>query len=178
MMKEHGFDPEIMPADVDESIPEGMGPRAAVMFLAMKKAHYVRERTDLSDSVIVAADTIVYDQVSGKIMGKPSDREEGFRMLSPLRGRYHIVMTGVAISDTESSYTKLFYEETKVHFKKYSDDELWEYLDTDEPYDKAGAYAVQGAFSKYTDHLEGDRNNVIGFPWDRFADELDTFLKR
>lgn len=65
-----------------------------------------------------------------------------------------------------------FAEITKVFVKDFSDEELNAYLDTDEPYDKAGAYAIQGIFSKHIDHIEGDYDNVVGFPWERIEKEL------
>ena len=70
----------------------------------------------------------------------------------------------------------MFYEITRVFFKDYSDEELLAYLDTDEAYDKAGGYAIQGWFSRYVDHIEGDYDNVVGFPWKRIEKELAHFI--
>jgi len=71
--------------------------------------------------------------------------------------------------------TRVFYEVTSVHFTDYSDEELLAYLDTDEAYDKAGGYAIQGYFARYVDHIEGDYDNVVGFPWKRIEEELARF---
>ena len=125
--------------------------------------------------VILAADTVVCYQ--GEIMGKPADKADGFRMLSALRGNVHDVVTGVALVEAGMPHAKVFYEITKVYFRDYSDEELLAYLDTDEAYDKAGGYAIQGYFSRYVDHIEGDYDNVVGFPWNRIQRELTTFLR-
>ena len=105
-------------------------------------------------------------------MGKPADRKDAYRMLDKLRNDYHYVVTGVAMLACGRQLTRVFAEVTKVYFTDYSDRELNLYLDTDEAYDKAGAYAIQGYFSRYTDHIEGSYENVIGFPWERIEKEI------
>ena len=122
--------------------------------------------------IIIAADTIVYKD---EIMGKPSGKEDGFAMLSKLRGTYHYVVTGVAIIDASKPTGRVFSQVTKVYFKDYTDEELWNYLDTDEAYDKAGGYAIQGHFAKYVEKIEGSYENVVGFPWSEIETELDKF---
>lgn len=176
MMRTRGIEPLVMPADIEENIPQVHGMCETVMFLALKKAQDVAERlSSLPDrpeegSVIIAADTIVYKD--GEIMGKPADRDDAFRMLDKLRNDFHYVVTGVALLSYGRRLTRVFAEVTKVYFKDYSDSELEAYLDTDEAYDKAGAYAIQGYFARYTDHIEGSYENVIGFPWERIEKEI------
>ena len=80
--------------------------------------------------------------------------------------------TGVALVEAHKQNARVFAEVTKVYFKDYSDEELHSYLQTDEAYDKAGAYAIQGYFSKYIEKFEGDYDNVVGFPWTRIEDEI------
>lgn len=190
MMRQNGIEPVIVPADVDESIPEGLSMEEAVMFLALKKALFVEEKCfgsyvkntitgstiindiPLENSLIIAADTVVFNKT---IIGKPKDREDAFQILLDLKGKSHYVATGVAIVKAGMPARKVFCEVTKVFVKDFSLAELNAYLDTDEPYDKAGAYAIQGIFSKHIDHIEGDLNNVIGFPWDRIQKELLSF---
>ena len=193
MMKSNGYDPLIMPSDIEENIPLHSGMTETAMFLALKKAQDVEIRylASLSSSdndtalqnphstadgrppVIIAADTIVF--YNGEIMGKPLDKEDGFRMLSALRNDVHYVVTGVALVEAGAQNSRVFYEITRVYFKDYSDDELLAYLDTPEAYDKAGGYAIQGYFSRYIDHFEGDYDNVVGFPWTRILKELEKF---
>ena len=105
-------------------------------------------------------------------MGKPADRDDAYRMLDKLRKDFHNVVTGVALLSYGRQLTRVFAEVTKVYFKDYPDSELEAYLDTDEAYDKAGAYAIQGYFAKHIDHIEGSYENVIGFPWERIEKEI------
>ena len=176
IMRAHGIEPLVMPADIEENIPKVHGMCETVMFLALKKAQDVAGRlSSLADcteegSIIVAADTIVYKD--GEIMGKPADRDDAYRMLDKLRKDFHNVVTGVALLSYGRQLTRVFAEVTKVYFKDYPDSELEAYLDTDEAYDKAGAYAIQGYFAKHIDHIEGSYENVIGFPWDRIEKEI------
>ncbi len=176
IMRAHGIEPLVMPADIEENIPKVHGMCETVMFLALKKAQDVAGRlSSLADcteegSIIVAADTIVYKD--GEIMGKPADRADALRMLDKLRNDFHYVVTGVALLSYGRQLTRVFAEITKVYFEDYQDSELEAYLDTDEAYDKAGAYAIQGYFAKHIDHIEGSYDNVIGFPWDRIEKEI------
>lgn len=172
MMKKHGIFPIVHPAEIDENIPPEHGMCQTVMFLALKKAKAVEAEYLASDGkapIIIAADTIVYKD---EIMGKPEDREDAFRMISSLRNDVHFVVTGCALVEAGMQNARVFAEITKVFVKDFSDEELNAYLDTDEPYDKAGAYAIQGIFSKHIDHIEGDYDNVVGFPWERIEKEL------
>lgn len=171
MMKKHGFDPQIIPAHIDETLPEGIGMTDAVMFLALKKALNVAESTAAGD-IVIAADTVVYKD---EILGKPEDREDAFQMLTKIKNTSHCVATGVAIVEAGESHSKVFYDVTKVFCKDYTDEELNAYLDTDEPYDKAGAYAIQGIFSKHIDRYEGSFDTVVGFPWEKIEEELKAF---
>lgn len=178
MMKEKGFEPVIFPANVDETLPFDMDMESAVMYLALKKALWVEANAPASifgysgtsnEALIIAADTVVY---SDRIIGKPETPEEAFRILSALRGTCHCVATGVCFIKRGTPVRKVFCDVTKVFFKDYSDEDLWSYVRTDEPYDKAGGYAIQGTFAKYIDHIEGDYDNVVGFPWHRIEAEL------
>lgn len=170
MMKAHGFDPIVHPAKVNEELPAGIDMGDAVMFLALKKALAVKEEVAGTDAdIVIAADTVVFKD---EILGKPEDRDDAARMLKKIRDTVHFVATGVAIADIKAAKTKVFYNTTKVFCSDFSDADLESYLDTDEPYDKAGAYAIQGLFGKYIDHIEGSYDNVVGFPWELIEKEL------
>ena len=187
MFKAHGFEPTIIKPNCDENLPEGIGMEDAVMLLSLRKALEV-ERLVLSGNVpdtasralpgagsmIVAADTIVYHN---GIIGKPTDRTDAERILTELAGDVHYVVTGVTLLQAGKPRRRTFAEISEVHFKSYTAAELQGYLDTDEPYDKAGAYAIQGTFKKYIDRVTGDYNNIVGFPWDRYLKELANFSK-
>ncbi len=175
MLKKNGIEPVIMPADVKETLPYKMSMGQAVMFLALKKALYVeklllREPLDKeAPAVIIAADTIVYKD---GMIGKPENVEDAVSILTRLKNTYHFVATGVALVRPGAQKRSLFYDQTQVFFRDYSDEEIKEYLETDEPWDKAGAYAIQGTWGKYVTRVIGDQDNVIGFPWLRIKTEL------
>ena len=168
MLKEYGINPIVIPPDVDEYIPPGTQPHVAVMFLALKKALYVEsivaQEGCAGGDAIIAADTIVL--CDDCIIGKPCGPEEAFSILKKLRGRKHTVITGVAMILPAAMRRTAFYEKSDVFFKSYPDSAIEQYVSTPEPYDKAGGYAVQGAWGKYVDRIEGDLSNVIGLPLD------------
>ena len=123
MMKDHGFDPVIIPADIEEHLPSGIGMRDAVMFLALKKALAV-EHTVLpthKGSVIIAADTVVYKD---EILGKPKDRQDAFSMLTKIKNTGHYVATGVAIIEAGKPHRHVFCDVTEVFCKNYTNEDL------------------------------------------------------
>lgn len=157
ILKNAGFDFVIRTADADETIAEGTNPEDAVVMLAARKAMAV-ERNE--DEVVLGADTIVV--LDDKILGKPKDREDAFNMLRSLSGRVHSVFTGVCAISDKGSIT--FAEETKVEFYPLTDEEINSYIDSNDCYDKAGAYGIQGLASKFIRGIKGDYFNVVGLP--------------
>lgn len=149
----------------------------------MRKAKKCRSLLKSKEALIIAADTIVVckDLTHFKkfgILGKPKSKEEARFMIENLQEKSHKVITGCAVirydflGDKEIS----FYEETEVHCKPMNGKEIEEYILTDEPYDKAGGYGIQGIFGNYIDHIEGDYNNVVGLPIDRLIEEINGIL--
>ena len=177
MIKNRGFDPAVMPASIDETLPMSMSPEASVMYLAFKKASSISDQLSSNDTakgadaLIIAADTIV--SYAGRVIGKPKNSEDAFETLSALRNNRHDVITGVCLLGSPRNEKLCLYEKTAVFFKDYSDQELRAYVNTAEPYDKAGGYAIQQTFKKYIHHIEGDLDNVVGLPWYR----IESFLK-
>lgn len=168
MLKNHGFEIVVRPSKIEEVVDHSLEMGEIVKSLAYQKAEAVfndlksNEPELLKDyDLLIAADTIVYKD---EIMGKPQSKDHGMSMLSKLKNTSHYVATGVAILDIKNNKWDIFYDTTEVFFTDYSDDEISAYLDTDEAYDKAGAYAIQGTFAKYIDHYTGSYNNVVGFP--------------
>lgn len=176
MLRNEDIEPLIISPDVDETIDIEMDMEDAVMYLAMKKALFVESSIEPQSirepSIIIGADTVVF---SDRIIGKPENKEEAFRILSKLNGKSHFVATGVALIEPFSHRRRVFCEITKVFFKTYDEKDILDYVNTDEPYDKAGGYAIQGAWGKHIDHIEGDFENVIGFPLTRIKEELKDF---
>jgi septum formation protein len=175
MMRNNGIEPVIMPSSADERLPFAMSMEQAVMFLALKKALnveklWLKETSDSRiPSVVIAADTIVY---KNGIIGKPADEADALNTLRLLRNTRHFVATGVALVAPASSKRSVICDVTEVFFSDYSDRDIHEYLNTDEPWDKAGSYAIQGIWGKYVDHITGNYDNVIGFPWEKIKSEL------
>lgn len=172
MMKANGYDPIIMPAEIDETLPEGISAKDAVLFLALKKALWAEQKAS-PGSIIIAADTVVYKD---GILGKPKNRADAFQMLTKIKNTGHQVATGVAMLIAGEPIRFAFCDVTDVFCKDFSDEELNAYLDTDEPYDKAGAYAIQGIFQKYIDHFDGSFHTVVGFPWELIEPRLKALL--
>ncbi|MBQ3281895.1 MAG: septum formation protein Maf [Eubacterium sp.] len=176
IFESHGISPVIMPMDVDETLPDGIAPDDAVMFLSLKKGLACEAAADSEHALIVSADTIVYAYDiyadSWRIMGKPQDDGDAWRMLSSIRGASHKVMTGVSVICPSRAIKRTFCDITDVYVKDISDGDLHKYIESGEPKGKAGGYAIQLGFGSYIDHIEGDYENVVGFPYDHFISEL------
>ncbi len=157
LLKSIGIPFEICPADVDEHID--LPADRAVFALSSRKAEAVRKIHP--GRWILAADTLV--SVSGRILGKPADREEACKMLRSLSGNTHQVYTGVTVISPEG---KVFTEvdASDVTFDRIPESEIQAYVDSGEPMDKAGAYAIQGGAAKWISRLEGSPSGVIGLP--------------
>ena len=114
------------------------------------------------DFVVISADTIV--AIDKKILGKPKDKSDARKMLKTLSGRKHRVYTAVCVYNSLKDSYESFVEDTSVEVASLSSEEIEDYLEKKEPYDKAGAYAIQGYFSRYIVGIEGDYYNVMGLP--------------
>lgn len=177
IFENNGYTVRVMPADVEETLPEKIKPSDGVMLLALRKALHTEEKLieegAAGDNVlVVAADTVVYKD---RIMGKPGDEDEAFDMLSRLRNSSSLVITGVALKAAGKPYGRVFYDVSEVFFRDYSDEVIREYIATGEPMDKAGAYAIQGGFGKHIREYKGSYSNIVGFPWEKFQEELKKF---
>jgi septum formation protein len=174
ILRAHGVEPKVIVPQVDENIPVFVSLEQAqelVQELALAKARAVHSICAISDSnyIIVAADTVVYKD---RILGKPQDAKEATAMLQALRATSHEVLTGVALIDATTSREISICDRTTVFFKHYSDEQIAEYLRIEPPYDKAGSYGIQGIWGAQVDHLQGDRENVIGLPWHCIAQQI------
>ena len=157
-MEQVGLTPEVLPADIDEAPTPGEDPVQYVRRLAHDKARSVALHRP--EAVVLAADTTV--DLDGRILAKPVDRDDARRMLSALSARTHRVHTGVAVH-CDGSYHDLVVT-TLVTFVPVAAAMLDWYLDTGEPFDKAGAYALQGAGGVLVDRVQGSVSNVVGLP--------------
>lgn len=160
-----GLEFETVTSEADESYDEGTAPADVVMMLSARKAAAVKaqlesEGRDLSDTVIIAADTVV--SACGEILGKPADTADAERMLHMLEGSTHSVLSGITVIFNGSSASAA--EETFVKFAPMTEKEIKWYAGSGEPDDKAGAYAIQGYASMWVEGIDGCYFNVVGLP--------------
>ena len=157
-----GWPFEVLPADVDEAREPGEDAVAYVTRLAKEKALVAAGRVDAGRLVLAADTTVVSD---GEILEKPHDAEDARRMLSLLSGKWHEVLTGVALLRVGAeNQCVVDHEATRVLFAEMSDAEIAWYVASGEPMGKAGAYAVQGRASLFIDEIQGDYFNIVGLP--------------
>lgn len=155
-----GWPFEMRPADIDESLRPAERAPDYVRRLALTKAETVAAMRLFG--VVLGADTVVV--ADGEILGKPRDDGEARRMLRGLSGKWHEVLTGVALARAEDGERRVAHERTRVRFAEMSEREIAQYVATGEPLDKAGAYAVQGGAALFVEAIEGDYWNVVGLP--------------
>jgi septum formation protein len=160
ILKTVGWPFEALPVDIDETRREGEKAIDYVQRLAREKAHAAAAR--LAGSIIIAADTTV--TTDDHILEKPANAADAARMLRLLNNRWHKVMTGIALVNRETSRTIVAHEETEVKFAAMSEEEIDWYVNTGEPMDKAGAYAIQGLGARFIEEIKGDYFNVVGLP--------------
>ncbi len=149
----------VLVADADESC-DIQDPFAFAKELAKRKGQAAYALTNKKDSIILSADTIVV--CDGEILGKPKDRDDAIRMIRRLSGKTHSVITGVGV--TVFGETQTSYSETFVHVDDIPQSEIERYVDSGDPMDKAGAYGIQGAFSRWISGIEGCYFGVVGLP--------------
>ena len=161
---------EVCVSDVDESALTAPDPAALAQVLADAKCAAAAALRP--GDVVVGCDTVV--DVDGQVLGKPRDREDARRMLDSLSGRTHRVHTGVCIQAPGEQ--RHFCVTTEVEFWPLDAAERDAYLDSGEPYDKAGAYAIQGGAAAFVSGYDGSYNNVIGLPTERLAERLNRIM--
>lgn len=160
----------IRATDIDETMDHQKPPYYEVARVSRLKALAV-ERSP--EDVVIAADTIVVcDQ---QVLGKPADEADAFRMLRLLSGRDHQVMTGLTVLRGERCISCT--EVTDIHFRELTDEEIWDYIRTGEPMDKAGSYGIQGGAALFAEKMNGDYYNVVGLPVCRLGQILNRLLE-
>lgn len=175
LLKQVGISFRVVPSTVEEKITKEK-PNEVVEELSYQKAVDVCRRLvaeGKEDFVVIGADTVV--SAWGKILGKPVDKTDAARMLKDLQGGSHQVYTGVTLAwkykDMSPMYA-VFSECTDVTMYAMSDEEIQKYVDSGEPMDKAGAYAIQGLCAAHIQGICGDYNNVVGLPVGRLCQEM------
>jgi septum formation protein len=175
LLREIGIPFQVHAAHINEDQIANEQPSEYALRLAREKAQAVAAR--YPQSYVLGADTIVV--VDGEILGKPKDHSDAARMLRKLSGRSHEVTTAVSLIAPDAvapgTRTETRACTTKVYFRKLTEDEIQQYVAGGEPMDKAGAYAIQGGASRWTDRIEGEWSNVVGLPLSLVTDLLRTY---
>lgn len=160
LLKQVGFDFEVVPSRVIENFVQTESPQEHVVRLAEAKAREVA--SEYPNRWVVAADTIVY--INGSILGKPKDQEEAIGMLRRLSGQEHWVLTGFSVCHLRKGKSDREAVQTTVRMKGLTPEEIKWYVQTGEPFDKAGGYAIQGIGSFMIESIHGSYTNVVGLP--------------
>jgi nucleoside triphosphate pyrophosphatase len=156
------YDYHSMAAEIDESPQKGESAEEYVLRLAVEKSSAIYSQVNEGDVILAADTTVVYQD---QILGKPVDPDEAYRMLINLRGNTHQVMTGLSLMQSRTSPENLTALcVTEVTMRWYSDDEIIGYIQTGDPLDKAGAYAIQHSLFNPVKSIEGCFANVVGLP--------------
>lgn len=168
-LAELGISFEVVPSRADETLPSGLPVAAAIEAVAARKAREVRER-GAGSRWVLGADTAVV--LGERVFGKPRDRDDAVAMLRALSGRSHRVITGVALVGPGGEHSLAV--ETEVVFRALSGAQIAWYAASEEPYDKAGGYAIQGRGSFLVAAIRGSYTNVVGLPMAETVDLLDA----
>lgn len=159
---------DIIKSDIDEIILEKESPIQAVMRLAFEKSMDIASKNE--NDLIIAADTVVV--LDENILGKPKDKDEAYNMIRSLSGRTHEVITGISLVNLGLSKKIIDYVVSTVKFKELSDEDIKDYIHTNESLDKAGAYGIQGYGAMLVEKIEGDYFNIVGLPISKLSDLL------
>ena len=174
LLRQIGLDFSVKISGIDEDISIDLPPNQLAEPFAHEKAHAVA--VDYPKQLVIGADTIVV--FDGQILGKPKDNEHSYQMLSTLSGNTHQVITGVALQLRDKNLDETFHAVTNVTFNTLSDSDIYYYIDTYKPFDKAGSYGIQDWFSVCVNRIDGCFYNVMGFPlssfYSHFIDLLET----
>ena len=172
LLEKHGIEFSVTVSKADENIKDYNSASDFAVKASLAKAEAVLNKIKANkdflknDYIIIAADTVV--TLNNIIYGKPKNKDDAFKILSELSGKTHYVITGVTIikniKKENNLKTYTFFDKTEIKFKNISFKEIDEYIKTGEPFDKAGAYAIQGKAAKFVESINGDFENVVGLP--------------
>ncbi len=161
---------KVITSDIDETVLENEKPVQLVLRLALEKCMDVASK--YSKDLVIGADTIVV--LDNTILGKPKNEDEAFKMLSMLSDREHQVITGISIINLDNNKKIIDYVISNVKFKKLTEQDIRDYISTNEYKDKAGAYGIQGYGALLVEEIRGDYFNIVGLPISRLGDILKT----
>lgn len=171
LLEQIGLKFTVSESGYEEKYLPNANPIDVAKFMSLEKANLAAIKHN--DAIIIAADTVVV--IGDEILGKPSSEEQAREMLRKLSDNTHSVITGFTIIDTQNNKTHTSHVETKVTFKDLSELEMAAYVETGEPMDKAGAYAIQGKAGMFVKRIDGDYFNVVGLPLFAISEALSDF---
>ena len=167
-----GLAHEVIAPKAEEETPDTENLKAGTERNALLKAQSVLDRITAPGDIAIGADTLVV--LGERVMGKPKDRDDARHLLKRLSGHQHMVVTGLALASRERGHRTTSMR-SFVTFRGLSEEQIERYLDTPEPYDKAGAYAVQGLASLFIEKIEGSYTNIVGLPIEALLGVLPVF---
>ena len=171
LLEKIGLTFKVEPSNYEEQVHSGLEPHEFAQKIALEKARTVASKH--KDGIVIAADTFIV--FGGQILGKPHTKNEARKMLETINGKSHSVITGFSIIDTSKNKTLSKSVETKIYIRKLTPAEIDAYVKSEEPLDKAGAYAIQGLGAVFVEKIEGDYFNVIGLPLSALTEALKEF---
>jgi len=172
LLESVGLEFEVIPSEIEENIENKSFSCELVESIAFEKVLDVAEKVDFS-AVIIGSDTVVV--IDEKILGKPKDEKDAFSMLKLLNGRIHKVISAIVMYDTETKKTVKTSVTSEVVFREIAESEIWNYIKTGEPADKAGAYAIQGRAGIFVKEIKGCYSNIVGISVYKTAEMLKKF---
>ena len=167
------FEFSVVSSNINEDFNIDLPPEAFTEHWAREKAKDIAK--DHPRSIVIGADTVVI--LEGKILGKPKDDKSSKKMLYSLSGKTHEVITGVSLININSKLDFTFNERTYVSINTLSDEDIYNYIKSYNPYDKAGSYGIQDGFSVHIEKIKGCYYNVMGFPVSKFYYHYNSILK-
>jgi nucleoside triphosphate pyrophosphatase len=173
LLRQLSLDFKVVPADVTEIHHEQLTARELAQVNAYRKARTIAKK--FPDVLVLAADTLVYLETT--LFGKPATLEEAFRMLEQLQGHTHEVVTGICLLHLRNHRQTVFAESTTVTFHPLDEASIRRYLNTVNPLDKAGAYAIQEQGDLIVEKIDGSYTNVVGLPLERLKAELEAWAE-
>jgi septum formation protein len=173
LLEQIGLKFEVVKVNTPERIKKNETPIKIVKRISLEKLDAAKKK--INSGIIITADTIVV--LNSKILGKPNNKKDAFRILNLLSGNTHFVYTGFSIFNSQNLRTISEYEKTSVKFRKLSKSEIQEYIESGSPMDKAGAYGIQDDFGAvFVQKINGCYYNVVGLPLSKFYNSLNRII--
>lgn len=176
LLQNAGFSIEVMPVKVSEIPDKNLNVSDQILDIARRKldagAQILLDQ-GRKNAVLLTADTeVIFDNAP---LGKPETRPEAYAMLRKLSGTAHTVLTAVCVYDLDNSQVHTGVERTDIHFKPLTDEQIWTYVDSGDPFDKAGGYGIQNVQEQFIEKFVGPYDNVVGLPIDLVKKLLSQF---